>query len=123
MMLSEAASFRPRLVLPGWRLADESLDGQAWVHDRPALSLIWSVAREQDGRLWLHLSVASPDRLPTWTELVAAKEWIAGTHRYAYQVVPPRSRYVNQHPNCLHLFVPVEGDPPLPDFTNGGASL
>lgn len=123
VMLSEAAIFRPRVLLPGWRLEVENLDGQCWVNARRRLSLIWSVARELDGRLWLHLSVASPDRLPTWPELVEAKEWIAGTDSDAYQVVPRRSRYVNQHPNALHLFVPAEGEPPLPDFTQGGQTL
>jgi hypothetical protein len=122
-MYAEAAPFRPRVVLPGWALVVENLDGQMWVNERAHRSLIWSVAKEADDRLWLHISIASPDKLPAWAELVAAKEWIAGTERYGYQVVPPRSRYVNQHEFAVHVFVPVEGEPPLPDFTHGGRTL
>jgi hypothetical protein len=121
-VIADATRFSPRIILPGWSLVDRSQDGESWVRTS-GQSLIWSVAREEDGRLWLHISTAYPDRLPKWGELVAAKEWIAGTDRYAYQVIPPRSRYVNQHPFVLHVFVPLEGDPPLPDFTHGGGSL
>lgn len=38
-------------------------------------------------------------------------------------LIAGRSSYVNQDPNVLHVFVPLEGLPPLPDFTQGGASL
>lgn len=113
-----------RLVrLPGWRLQSEGQDGQLWVHERPPrTSLIWSI-EEHEGRLWLHVSIASPDRMPRWDELVSAKEWIAGRDVYAYQVIPPRSRYVNEHERAAHCYVPLEGDPPLPDFTSGSGRI
>jgi hypothetical protein len=122
-VIAEAAGRRPKIVLPGWRLASEGEDGQAWAHVDGLRSLIWSVARELDGRLWLHVSVGHRDRLPRWSELVEAKEWIAGGDSYAYQVIPPRSRYVNQNPNVLHVWSPLEGESPLPDFTRGGDTL
>jgi hypothetical protein len=88
-------------------------------------SLIVSTNVEEDGRRWVHLSMASPDRLPEWRELVEAKEALLGEEWDAYQVIPRRSRYVNQHPHCLHLFacLDVPGGGVLPDFSRGGASL
>lgn len=109
-----------------WRLVADGGDGQRLVDDGRQLSLIWSIATELDGQRWLHVSIASPRRMPTWDELVEVKEALIGTDREAYQVLPPRSRWVNIHPNCLHLFALAEGDGDravLPDFTHGGATL
>jgi hypothetical protein len=106
----------------GWRLESEKLDGQRYLRGHDA-SLIWSMAIELDGRLWLHISMAGRYRVPTWAELVAAKEWIAGTESVGYQVLPPRSQWVNIHATALHIWVPMEGQPPLPDFTQGGDSI
>jgi hypothetical protein len=109
-----------RIRLPGWRLASGRQDGELWVNDRKRLSLIWTIEEHDDGRLWMHISIASPDRTPRWDELVQAKEWMAGTDRYGYQVIPPRRRWINIHANALHVFVPWEGDPPLPEFSRDG---
>lgn len=122
MAAQDLINARRIIRMPGWRLFQTAQDGQRWIHPTRRLSLIWSV-EEHDGRLWLHVSIASPDRLPRWDELKAAKEWIAGTERYAYQVIPPRSRHVNIHANALHVYSPLDGDPPLPDFTAGGDSI
>jgi len=70
-----------------------------------------------DGRTWWHLSMSGRDRVPTWADLVAAKEAFLGTDSDAIQVIPRRARYVNVHPNCLHLFAPATGETGLPDFS------
>jgi hypothetical protein len=44
------------------------------------------------------------------------KRTFIGDDREAYQVFPPIDRYVNIHPNVLHLFCDPAG-PVLPDFT------
>lgn len=115
----------PRLAHPDWRLVNRGEDGEAYLHRRRPLTLIWSVAIQEDGRTWQHLSVAHRDRPPTWMELVEAKEWLMGTDTYAYQVAPPRRLYVNQNPNVLHLFRLVDGGggQVLPEFSDDGRSL
>jgi hypothetical protein len=100
----------------GWSRCDEL---NVFRHIHSKLSLIVTACREADGHLWVHLSVAGRDRLPTWPELVAVRDWIVGAEAKAIQVVPPRSEYVNLHPFCLHLWVCLDGDP-LPDFRKDG---
>lgn len=112
----------PAIVPAGWRALDRRSDGVAYRHAIRRLLVILS-AEEHDDRRWLHLSCSHAERLPKWSELVDVKELFLGVERYAYQVVPPRSRYVNIHPNVLHLFAPLDDPPPLPDFTRGSGSL
>lgn len=55
-----------------------------------------------DDARW-HISVAHPARVPVWGDLVAI------AHRLRPGVcfvvgVPPRSWWINVHPNCLHLW-------------------
>lgn len=108
----------PRIAHPDWRLVERREDGAAYVNRRHPMTLICSIARESDGRLWEHISLAHRDRTPRWEELVAVKEWLVGTTTYAYQVVPPRAVYVNLHPNVLHLFRCLEDDGrQLPEFS------
>jgi hypothetical protein len=111
------------LVLPAsWTIHERKRDGIHYVQSISGLSLIVSGDTEWDGRRWIHMSIACPWRMPTWMELVAAKEMVIGRDAYAVQVIPPRNEYVNQHPYCLHLFSCIDGHP-LPDFTRGGTSL
>jgi len=107
------------LILPhNWRVVEEKGDGRRYLrHDQ--LSVIISGRRPGDGRRWIHLSLARPDRLPNWTEVVAVKELFLGRERYAVQVIPPRDRYVNIHPYCLHLWSCEDGHP-LPEFSIEG---
>lgn len=113
----------PSVVPAGWRVLERRLDGAKYHHGLRRLLVILSAAIEQDGRRWLHLSCSHADRIPKWSELVDVKETFLGLERYAYKVVPPRSRYVNINPRVLHLFACLDGEPPLPDFTHGGETL
>jgi hypothetical protein len=97
-------------------------DGAAYRNILTQATVIISAARERDGRNWIHFSIAHPVRMPTWNELVAAKELFLGQEVLAIQVIPPRSRYINLHPNCLHLWRCLDGDP-VPDFARGGKSI
>lgn len=109
-------AFKPDPLPRGWRLARDGLDGAAY-RDDTGLNAILSGNREADGRRWLHLSVSRPSRLPTWDDLKRARAALLGADRYAYAVFPPTDKYVNLHPFCLHLWSPVDGDPPLPEFS------
>lgn len=91
--------------------------------DTQRLVVILTCSYEQDDRAWLHLSVSHRSRLPSWREVREAKEIFLG-EREAYQVLPPPARYVNLHPNVLHLFALLDKDQvALPDFSRGTRSL
>ena len=110
----------PSVLPASWSLVRTTLDGAAWVTNH-GLSVIGSVATEQDGKRWVHLSCARSGRLPSWFDLREVRDVLLGD-AVAYQVLPSKSRYINLHPNCLHLFHCLDGDP-LPDFTRGGPTL
>lgn len=81
------------------------------------VSLIAVIEPEtHESELWYHLSVSAtrPARVPTWEELRWCKETFIGD-RKAITVFPVRAEDVNDAPNVLHLFAPLERDP-LPDF-------
>lgn len=95
-------------------------EGYMWLNQKKKLSVIGSIGEEQDGRTWLHLSIAHTvnGRLPTYKELQYLKRHWVGPERKAMQIFPPESEHVNIHPDCLHLFACMDEDP-LPDFTWG----
>lgn len=111
----------PRIIPYGWRTVANRDDGAHFLRT-DGLSLIMSGCYELDGKRWLHLSIARPDRLPTWEELKDAKTLFLGRETMAIQVIPPESTYVNLHPFCLHLWHCLDGDP-CPDFTAGGGTI
>lgn len=50
-----------------------------------------------------HISVSRPDRVPTWEEMVAAAHELRPGVCFVIGV-PPKSWWLNVHPNCLHLW-------------------
>lgn len=112
----------PTVLPPGWRMLDRTLNGARYRNWRTRHTVIITISREQDGRRWLHFSCSHIDRIPKWGELVDIKEVFLGTKVFAYQVIPPRAEYVNQHPNVLHLWHCLD-DIPMPDFTRGSGQL
>lgn len=116
----------PRVMPPSWREIVQERDdrgGAKYVNAAAKLTAILTCGFELDGRAWLHLSVSHRERVPTWGELRVAKEQFLGD-REAYQVLPPRARYVNIHNNVLHLFALLDEEASaLPDFTGGTGSL
>jgi hypothetical protein len=69
-----------------------------------------------DESVWLHVSVSRANQLPSYEDLVTVKEIFIGCDAKAIMVFPPRDKHVNIHPNCLHLFSCLTGDP-LPEFS------
>jgi hypothetical protein len=58
--------------------------------------------RPGDPLRW-HISLAGPQRVPTWDELTDAAHHIRpGVHFVV--MVPPRSLWMNVHPHVLHLW-------------------
>lgn len=125
-MISEppVSAYLNRIKPGGWRQVDSPIPYQlAFLHKSKYLKVMVGYEDYPDGKRWLHFSMSSKGRCPTWEELVEAKEAFLGTETKAIQVIPPRSEYVNIHPHVLHLWVEVNGRDGLPDFTDGTGSL
>jgi len=54
-----------------------------------------------------HVSISHPDRYPTWDEIKHARDRFMDRNRTVYQVLPPENEYVDHHPNCFHLWMPI----------------
>jgi hypothetical protein len=71
-----------------------------------------------DGGGWEHVSVSVREngkpRTPTWSEMCSIKNLFWDEEDCVMQLHPPRSDYVNCHPNTLHLWRPVDGEIPRP---------
>jgi hypothetical protein len=63
---------------------------------------------------WEHVSVSRNDRCPTWEEMCIIKEIFWDKNDCVIQYHPPESDYVNNHPNCLHLWRPSKVAIPQP---------
>ncbi len=111
----------PSPVPKGWILVRRLGDG-AWYKGNTGLAACLTVAHEDDGKRWIHLSISRANKLPSWEELVAARDAFLGPETLAVQVLAPKSRHVNIHPFCLHLWVCMDGAP-VPDFARGGDSI
>lgn len=68
-----------------------------------------------DGLGWEHVSVSRRDRCPTWDEMCQIKGLFWGEDDCVVQFHPARSDYVNNHPNCLHLWRKPSAGFPIPD--------
>lgn len=64
---------------------------------------------------WEHVSVSLSNRCPTWTEMCHIKSKFWDDDELVMQFHPPKSEYVNTHPNCLHLWKPLNQEIKLPD--------
>jgi len=136
-----------KLALTVWSLDEVKRDGEEW-HNIYGLRLIWSLAVEDDGHPWIHVSVSHADadqlpiivRLPSYHEQQQVKARVFGDRRWAYSVWPPADQHVNIHPGVLHLYgrldyaVAAGGDVEpirylvvgrrsLPDFTAGTGTI
>lgn len=67
-----------------------------------------------DGEGWEHVSVSREDHCPTWDEMHWVKNLFFKDEEAVMQLHPPASKYINQHPYCLHLWRPTGVSIPLP---------
>lgn len=70
------------------------------------------VASNGDG--WEHVSVSLSNRTPNWKEMCFIKDFFWDEEDCVIQFHPPKSDYVNNHPNCLHLWKPIKEKIPRP---------
>ena len=67
-----------------------------------------------DGVEWEHVSVSLNNRCPNWKEMCFIKDLFWDAEDCVMQLHPPKSSYVNNHPNCLHMWRPVQVGIPVP---------
>jgi hypothetical protein len=71
-----------------------------------------------DGLGWEHVSVSAHDtsklRTPTWNEMCQIKDMFWDDEECVIQYHPPKSEYVNNHENTLHLWRPTKGKVAVP---------
>lgn len=63
---------------------------------------------------WEHVSVSVRNRCPNWQEMCFVKGLFWDDEDTVMQLHPPRSKWINNHPYCLHLWRPKTQDIPLP---------
>ncbi len=63
---------------------------------------------------WNHVSVSIENRCPNWKEMCFVKDMFFDEEDCVIQYHPPKSRYKNVHPFCLHLWQPQNETIPLP---------
>lgn len=77
-----------------------------------------------DGAGWEHVSVhirfpnkhgTMLNRTPSWSEMCQIKAIFWSDSECVMQLHPPEEDYVNNHPNCLHLWKPVGQEIPRPE--------
>jgi hypothetical protein len=57
-----------------------------------------------DGLGWDHVSVHTAERCPTWEEMCFLKDLFWDDTDCVVQYHPIKDQYVNNHPNCLHMW-------------------
>lgn len=74
-------------------------------------SVIWS-----NGGGWEHVSVCPYKRsyTPSWDDMCALKDMFFHEDETVVQYHPAKSEYVNNMPNCLHLWRSINTDFPVP---------
>lgn len=115
------ATVLPNPTPVGWTQLQRSSDGASYNHSNGLVAIV-TVANELDGKRWVHLSVSRAARLPSWDDLTSARDAFLGPEALAVQVLAPKSRHINIHAHCLHLWKCLDGDP-VPDFARGGRSI
>ena len=122
-MVESFVTANARLRRSRWKQVTPGYDGLGrWTHGARSLGLIHSVAVEQDGRLWEHVSVSRRDgAMPTWEQVRDVFHEVCGDEALGIIVVPPKSEHVDLA-EVAHVWRCV-GRRPIPDFTRGGRSI
>lgn len=88
------------------------------------LFVIASSGDKEAGIEWEHVSVSAKKHTPTWAEMDFIKGLFWHDEETVMQLHVPRSRWINNHPTCLHMWRPTgEAIPLPPDITVGVKDL
>lgn len=88
-------------------LSSDSSFGNNGVFVIPGMNNMDLMCIASDGQGWEHVSVSLKNRCPNWPEMCQVKDLFWGEEDCVIQFHPPKSEYVNCHPNCLHLWRPT----------------
>lgn len=84
------------------------------------LQVIASSGDKESGVHWEHVSVSAKKNTPAWKEMDFIKRLFWDDEETVMQLHVPRSRWINNHETCLHLWRPTDQTIPLPpDITVG----
>lgn len=91
------------------------------MYRKGGLIVLFSADHTSFDKPWLHVSFSRKGKVPSYEDMVEVKTVFVGVTRQAIQVLPPKAKHINIHPNCLHLWccLAPEGDG-LPDFGKFG---
>lgn len=78
------------------------------------LMIIASPGNAHEDIPWEHVSVSTRHRCPDWSEMCFVKDLFWSEEEAVMQLHPPKSTWINNHPYCLHLWRPLDGNIPLP---------
>jgi hypothetical protein len=102
-----------RLRLAGGRVMQLGMDDQEGAFVLPfrgrSLRIIAS-----HGMDWDHVSVSLENRCPNWEEMCFIKSVFFDDEETVMELHVPRSKWINNHPYCLHLWRPQREAIPLP---------
>ena len=75
--------------------------------DSTTASVVWGA--DENG--WEHVSISPyPETVtPSWDDMCAVKDIFWEDDEAVLQIHPPKRKYVNVMPNCLHLWRPKTG--------------
>ncbi|MCL1999302.1 MAG: hypothetical protein FWG65_11100 [Turicibacter sp.] len=79
------------------------------VHTLYTATIIFSTGDD-----WDHVSVSHKHRPPTWDVMCEVKKIFWADDECVVQYHPKKSEYINNHPNCLHLWKPQNVNFPTP---------
>lgn len=108
---------KSRINVPGYKNYTGTIGG---IFQLGHLRIIASSADEKGSDGWEHVSVSTATRCPTWAEMCFVKDLFWPEWEAAYQLHPPKSEYVNNHPYCLHMWRNANFPVALPPSTMVG---
>jgi hypothetical protein len=106
-------------------------NGMFLIPDGPCGNALLVIVSDEMG--WEHVSVSprrvvpdgsiSIERTPTWEEMCWVKDLFWGEEEAVIQYHPPKSKYVNCHAYCLHLWRPKGKPMPMPPLSLVGPTV
>jgi hypothetical protein len=112
----------PDRILDRIRLVESGDHHRVWrvqKNQYRGLLVLADVAVKDDDRLWYHVSFSRGKTIPSYEDCTFIKQTFFGAERWAIQIFPEQKNHVSFHPNCLHLWHCLEGNP-LPEFSKNG---
>lgn len=101
------------------QFASDETDGNNGVFIIPLGNKLIAQVMASDGYDWDHVSVTiqykGKNIMPTWDQMCLIKDMFWDESEAVFQIHPPKSEYVNNHPYCLHMWRPQKQVIELPN--------